>query len=71
MSGKVGNAPDCVALNFDIWRHHLSDEGRQTTELDDGNLVFSYSLSVVLNQAKRYCNILLTARFPNAALAAL
>ena len=39
MCGKVGNAANSVALDLDIGGHHLSDEGRKSAELDNGDLV--------------------------------
>ncbi len=37
--GKVGDAADGVALHFDVGAEHLADQGFQTTELDDEQLV--------------------------------
>ncbi len=33
MSGKVRDAANSVALHFDVRRHHLSDERRESAEL--------------------------------------
>ena len=39
---EVGDAPDGVALDLHIWREHLTDEGFESTELDDRELVLAY-----------------------------
>lgn len=37
---KVRDATDSVALNFDIWAEHLSNQGLEATQLDNEELVF-------------------------------
>lgn len=37
--GQVGDAADGIALDLDIGRVHLLDEGSKTTESDNGDLV--------------------------------
>lgn len=44
MRGQVSDAADSVALNLDIWRHHLLDERLQPAELDDQDLVVGYTV---------------------------
>lgn len=39
MGGEVGDAPDGVALDLDVGREHLADEGFESSELDDRELV--------------------------------
>lgn len=39
MGRQVRDAADGIALDFDIGREHLSDEGGQTAQLDDQDLV--------------------------------
>lgn len=39
MRGEVGDATDGVALHLDVRREHLTDQGLETAELDDGELV--------------------------------
>jgi hypothetical protein len=41
MSGQVGDAPDGVALDFDVGREHLTDQGLEASELNDRHLVLS------------------------------
>jgi hypothetical protein len=36
---QVGNAPNGIALHLDIGRVHLLDQGRETTQCDNGDLV--------------------------------
>ena len=35
MCREVRYATDSVALNFDIWAEHLSNQGLETTQLDN------------------------------------
>jgi hypothetical protein len=37
---KVRDATDSIALNFDIWAEHLSNQGLEATQLDNKELVF-------------------------------
>jgi hypothetical protein len=37
--GQVGDTADSIALDLDVWRHHLFDQGLQPAELDDQDLV--------------------------------
>ena len=77
MSRQVGDAPNRIALHFDVWRHHLANQGGQSSKQHDGNLILGYSPSASIHPTRpsphgwllRY--VLLTARFPRAALAAL
>lgn len=39
MGCEVGDAADCVALDLDVGREHLSDQGFKAAEADDGDLV--------------------------------
>ena len=32
---QVGDTTDSIALNLDVWRHHLLDQGLQPTKLDN------------------------------------
>lgn len=44
--GQVGDASDGVALDLDVGRVHLLDQGRQAAESDNGDLVLSCEQSV-------------------------
>ena len=46
MCCKIGDTPNRIALYFDIRRIHLFDEGVETSQCDDGNLVFRWKKSV-------------------------
>ena len=47
--GEVGDAADGVALHLDVGRHHLSDEGSQATQEDDGDFVLRcQAVSIVM-----------------------
>lgn len=48
MRSEVCYAPDGIALDLNIWRQHLTDEGWQTSKLNDEDLVLRYEVSVVL-----------------------
>jgi hypothetical protein len=39
VGGQVGDASDGIALDLDVGRVHLLDEGSQATEGDNGDLV--------------------------------
>lgn len=41
VGGEVGDAPDRVALDLDVRRQHLADEGLESAELDDRELVLA------------------------------
>lgn len=71
MRSEVCNAPDSITLDLDVGRQHLTDEGRETSQLNDEDLVLRYTVRQSLGlQASVGSNLLLTARFPRAALAA-
>lgn len=58
MSGKVGDAADCVALNLYIRAEHLSNQGFQSTQFDDKQFVVGYryvafSLKSQLRESRR------------------
>lgn len=40
MSGQIGYATDGVALNFNVWTEHLTDEWLEATKFDYEELVF-------------------------------
>ncbi|KAH3667333.1 hypothetical protein OGAPHI_002982 [Ogataea philodendri] len=40
LCGQVGDASHCVALDFDVGAHHLSNKGHQPTHLDYKHFVF-------------------------------
>lgn len=42
MCGEVGYTSNRVTLNFDIWRHHLPNKRRQSTEANNVDFVLSY-----------------------------
>lgn len=42
MGSEVGYAAHGIALDFDVRRQHLADQGRQTAKLDDEDLVLRY-----------------------------
>lgn len=71
MRSEVRDAPDSITLDLNIGRQHLSDERRETSQLNDEDLVLRYE---VCQSLRLHCcfgpNLLLTARFPRAALAA-
>lgn len=39
MCSQVGYAPDGIALDLDVGRQHLANQGRQPAELDDQDFV--------------------------------
>lgn len=59
MCCQVGNASDCIALYFDVRRHHLANQGLQTTKLDDGDFVFSWKGEQMVCgiRALTYCSL--------------
>ena len=71
MSSQIGHASNCIALYFDVGTEHLPDQRLQTTELYYKEFVlgcYHGRLETVSDVAE--CDVLLTARFPRAALAA-
>lgn len=70
MSGEVRDTANRIALHFNIWRHHLADERSQTTKYDDIYFVLGCIRLVHASDFATTHNVLLTARFPSAALAA-
>lgn len=70
---KIGDATDSIALDLHIGREHLADERGQSTELNNQDLILGckiWSDNLVISSVLPTCDILLTARFPSAALAA-
>jgi hypothetical protein len=73
VGGQVGDASDGIALDLDIGRVHLLDEGSQATEGDNGDLVLGCGGLAAVDAVCVCCgwmDVLLTARLPRAALAA-
>ena len=68
---EVRYAPDSIALDFDICRQHLADQGWEPSELHNKDLVVRYRTRQILARSRSISiHLLLTARFPRAALAA-
>ena len=42
MGRQVGDAPNRIALHFDVWGHHLADQRGQSSKQHDGNLILGY-----------------------------
>lgn len=71
MRSEVCDAPYSITLNLNVGRQHLTDERRETSQLNDEDLVLRWEvLSVIVFTRLHGSNLLLTARFPSAALAA-
>lgn len=71
MSSQVRDTPNGVALHLDVRRKHLTDEGLEAAELDDGELVLGCEARINTLVARGDDgNAPLTAKLPNAALAA-
>lgn len=43
MGCEVGDTANCVALNFDIGREHLPDEGLESAQGNNEQLVLGYT----------------------------
>lgn len=48
MRSEVCNASDGITLNLNIGRQHLTDERRETSQLNDKNLVLRCEVSVIV-----------------------
>jgi len=72
MGGEIRHTANCVTLDFHVGAKHLTDQRLQTSKLDDEQLVIG--LMVLGSKQKAFAqghtSSLLTAKFPNAALAA-
>lgn len=55
VGSEVGYASHGIALDFDVRRQHLADQGWQTAELDDEDLVFRYRAASAPGTVIRYC----------------
>jgi hypothetical protein len=68
---QVRDATNRIALHLDVRRHHLANERCKSTEEYNGDLVFRCKQSETNRAANvKMLDLLLTARFPSAALAA-
>ncbi len=79
MCGKVRHTTDSIALDLHVWAQHLANEWFKTSQLHDEQLVVGYN-----SPTKEFVSVgyisdkgqfigrhsLLTAKLPNAALAA-
>lgn len=72
---QVGDAANSIALYLHIRRHHLPDKRCQASELDNQDLVLGCSITLAQPSHQHptpwKVSLLLTARLPKAALAAL
>ncbi len=66
---QVGDATNRIALNLDVWRHHLADKRSEASKEYNSDLILGYTRSDTI-YTTRTANSLLTARLPRAALAA-
>jgi hypothetical protein len=71
MCSEVGNTSYGIALNLDIRRQHLPNQWLQPSKRDNQQLVIRYLISHSVQLIGLKEDPLLTAKFPNAALAAL
>lgn len=55
VGSEVGYASHGIALDFDVWRQHLTDQGRQTAKLDNEDLVFRYRAASAPETVIRHC----------------
>jgi hypothetical protein len=72
MGSEIRDTTNRVALDFNVGAKHLTDQWLQTSKLDDEQLVIGL-MRLGSKQKVGYkgdTGSLLTARFPNAALAA-
>lgn len=71
MCSKIGDTSDGVTLHLYVGTEHLAYEGLEPAQLDNKQLIFG--LSRVISGTGIKChglNLLFTAKFPRAALAA-
>jgi hypothetical protein len=70
MSSQVRYTAYSIALNLDVWTEHLADERFKTAKFNNQQFVVGYKCGhdEEVNSTPIYS--LLTARLPNAALAA-
>lgn len=59
MGSEICDAPDSITLDLNIGRQHLADERRQTSQLDDEDLVLRFEVCQSLRFAwlsdQTYC----------------
>jgi hypothetical protein len=55
---EIGDTTNCIALNLDIRRHHLPDQGGEPAETNDGEFIFGYGVLAEGNRSEqRTCTV--------------
>ena len=70
MRSEISDTANCVTLDLNIRAQHLADKGFQAAKLDYKELVVGLGVVRVCRHGMAKGHVLLTARFPRAALAA-
>lgn len=71
MCSKIGDASDGITLHLYVGAKHLAYERLEPAQLDNKQLIFGLSRVISRTEIKRHdLDLLFTAKFPRAALAA-
>ena len=69
MCSEIGDTSDSITLYLDVGAEHLANERLEPTQLDDKQLIFSWR-GLSAEKSRHRLDLLFTAKFPRAALAA-